>query len=83
MKSQEMVTYLLLCATTTVDSSQALLDFKHWEIPKTGENIGHWMENIHKYVGCKPEYIGSHTVDRASNSGASVDSLEWDTSDGQ
>ena len=67
----------------TVDRSQSLIDFKHWDIPKTGKNIGHWLEKIHKAVGCKPEYIGSHTVDRASNDGAYVDSLEQETSDSQ
>ena len=40
------------------------------------------MEDIHTYVGCKPEYIGSHNVDRALNDGASVENLEWETSDG-
>ena len=41
------------------------------------------MEDIHKAVGCKPEYIGSHNVDGASNADASVENLEWETSDGQ
>ena len=69
MKIQERVTELLRCGTPTVDRSQALLDFKHWEIPNTGENIFHWMEDIHKAVDCKTEYIGSHNVDGAYNYG--------------
>ena len=63
MKIQERVTELLRCGTPTVDRSQALLDFNHWEITKTGEKIGHCLEDIHKAVVCKPEYIGSNTVD--------------------
>ena len=81
MKSKENVTELIRCATPKVDSSQDLLDFKHWEIPKISENTDHWLEDIHKAVGCKPEYIGSHTVDGASNYGASIKNLEWETSD--
>ena len=63
IKIQERVTELLLCDIPTVDRSQALLDFNHWEITKTGEKIGHCLEDIHKAVVCKPEYIGSNTVD--------------------
>ena len=54
MKRQERVKYLLRYATITVDRSQDLLEFKHWEITKTGKNIGHWLEDIHKDVGYKP-----------------------------
>ena len=40
------------------------------------------MDYIHKDVGCKPEYIGSHNVYGESSSGASVENLERETSDG-
>ena len=63
MKSQERVTELLICATPTVDRSQALLDFKPWYIPKIGKIIGHWMEDIHKAGSCKSEYIFSLTAE--------------------
>ena len=32
-------------------------------------------------IGCKPDYIGSHTVDGAGNAGASVRFLELNTND--
>ena len=75
MKIQEGLTELLWCATTTVYRSQALFDLKLWKNPKTGKNIDHWLDNIHKFVGFKPEFIISHTVDWASNDRASVDNL--------
>ncbi len=58
---------------------QALLDFCSWLQPKTGELIGSWLEECHKAVGCKPDYIGSHIVDGAANAGKSVEWLEWNT----
>ena len=75
MKRQERTIELLRCATTTVNKSQALTEFKNWDITKTGENIGHWLEDIHKGVGCKPEYISSQNFDGSSNAGASIDNL--------
>ena len=61
----------LLCSVDPkVARLQALLDFSHFDSPKTGENIGHWLGDIHHGVGCKPEFI-SHTVDGASNAGSS------------
>ena len=75
MKIQERVTELLLCDIPTVDRSQALPNLKSWYITKTGDNIDQWLEEIHKVVGCKPEYIGSHIVDGASNDVSSVDTL--------
>ena len=76
MKIQDRVTELLRYANPTVNRSQALLDFRHLEITKTGGNIGHWLEDIHKDVGCKPEYSGSHSADGTSSAGASVENLE-------
>ena len=54
IKSQERVADLLRCATTKVDRSQALIDFKSLEITNTGKNIYHWLEDTHKAVGYKP-----------------------------
>lgn len=59
---------------------QALLDFCSWLKPKTGELIGSWLEECHKAVGCKPDYIASHIVDGAANAGKSVEWLEYNTS---
>ena len=73
-------TNFLHSATPTIKRCQALLDFVHFDKPKTGENIGAWLNAIHNDVGCKPSYIGSHVVDGASNAGASVEELQWHTS---
>jgi hypothetical protein len=71
---------LILASTVPEDHRlQALLNFEHFDKPKNGENIGAWLEDSHESVGCKAEYIGSHTVDGASNAGKSVRSLEWNT----
>ena len=66
-----------------LDRCQALLDFKHFTKPHTGEHIGAWLKYIHHSVGCKPPFIGGHTVDGASNAGSSVEHLEWLTEDGR
>jgi hypothetical protein len=50
-------------------------------LKKNGHNIGVWLESCHRGIGCKPDYIGSHTVDGAGNAGASVTFLELNTSD--
>ena len=55
------------------DHCQALLDFKHFTKLHTGENIGAWTKYIHISVGCKPTFIGGHTVDGAENSVKSVE----------
>ena len=60
---------------------QMLLDFLCYNLRKTGHNIGVWLESCHRGIGCKPDYIGSHTVDGAGNAGASVRFLELNTSD--
>ena len=80
MRIQERITELFHCTNPTVNRSRALIYFKHRDITKTCKNIGHCLEDIHKALVCKPEYIGFHTVDEASNSGSSVDNLEWYTS---
>ena len=46
----------------TVSRRQDLLDFVHFEKLHTGENVGNWLHEIHKLVGCKPDFIGSHVV---------------------
>jgi len=60
---------------------QALLNFEEFDKPKTGNNIGEWLVEAHDTVGCKPNYITSHTVDGAFNATASQHTLEWVTSD--
>ena len=70
---------MLRGTTPVVKRCQALLDFYHFNKPKNGENIGAWLNDIHADVGCKPSYIGSHVVDGASNAGASVEELQWQT----
>ena len=59
--------------------TQALMDFCEFDHPKTGTNIGEWLLEAHSSVGCKPEYISSHTVDGAANASAALDCLEWNT----
>ena len=60
---------------------QMILDFLCYTLKKTGHNIGVWLESCHHGIGCKPDYIGSHTVDGAGNAGASVRFLELNTND--
>ncbi len=62
---------------------QALLSFAHWDSVKSGQLIGDWLTNVHKMFGIKTEYIGSHTVDGAANTGKFVAVLEWNTNDGR
>ena len=57
----------------------ALLDFSVFEKPKTGENIGEWLQESHRRVSCKPDAIGSHTFDGAANARSSVNHLQWHT----
>jgi len=45
-------------------------------MPKTGENIGLWLEDSHGRYGCKPEPIGAHSVDGAANAKASVNRIQ-------
>ena len=60
---------LVANSTSFMDRAQLLFDFSHFLEAKTGENVGHWLDNNHALLGCKPEYLGSHTVDGASNAG--------------
>ena len=62
---------------------QCLLDFSCFDKPKSGENIGEKLDEVHRAVGCYADYIGSHTVDGASNARKSVECLEWETMDGR
>jgi len=70
---------LLKSTVPTRDRCQALLDFTNWTVPKTGELIGEWLGEMHDSVGIKPDYIGSHIVDGASNATSSANKLEWIT----
>ena len=80
LSASENMTDYLRSATPTIKSCQALLDFCHFNKPKTGENIGKWLDSIRRDVVWKPSYIGSHVVDGMSNAGASVEELQWLTS---
>jgi len=79
MKKSGDANKLLMSTEPKEQRVQALLNFEHFDKPKTGENIGAWLEESHENVGCKAEYIGSHVVDGASNAGKSVEVLEWNT----
>ena len=57
-----------------------LLDFKNFKDPKTGVNIGYWLDDCHRACGAIPDYTGIHIVDGASNATASSDVLELETS---
>ena len=53
----------------TLICTQALIDDWNWEGPKTGQMIGDeecWLK-MHTGIGCKPEFLGLHSVDGASN----------------
>ena len=79
--STKKTTEILRSSTPTIKRCQALLDFPQFDQPKTCQNIGIYLDNIHVDAGCKASYIGSHIVDGALNAGASVEELEWQTSD--
>ena len=63
----------------TLSCCQALFDFIHFRKYHTEESFGNWLYAIHKGVGYKPDFIGSHVVDSAYNPGKYVDVLEWKT----
>ncbi len=63
----------------TIKRCQALLDFLQFDLPKIGQNIGVYLDNIYVDAGCTASYIGSHVIDGALNAGASVEVLEWQT----
>ena len=65
----------------TIHRLQALMDFCKWTLPKTGANIGIWLDVAHKLVAIEPSYVGSHTVDGAGNAKSSVEELKWRTSE--
>ena len=54
-------------------------DFCRFDKPKTGENIGNWIESTHSGLSCEPSYVGSHVVDNASNALDSVEVYKWNT----
>ena len=39
------------------------------------------LEDAHEAVGCKPSFIGSHTVEGAENAQKSFEVLKWLTKD--
>jgi hypothetical protein len=74
---------VLLHRDPLIHCLQALLSFTHWDSVKLGQLIGDWLTNVCKMFGIKPDFISSHTVDRAANAGKSVEVLEWNTNDGR
>ena len=62
-----------------LERCQALIDFTLFDLELSGHNIGCWLEDAHILVGCLSGYIGSHTVDGASNAGTAVEELQWNT----
>ena len=76
LKFTKKTTEIIRSSTPTVKICQALLGFPQFDQPKTGQNIGVYLDNIHVGAGCKASYIGSHIVDGASNAGSSVEELE-------
>ena len=71
----------LVNGTPTLARCPALLDFCQFWKPKTGENIGEWLEEIHAAVDIEPGHIGSHNVDGASNAEKSVECFILQTSE--
>ena len=43
---------------------------------QNSDDVGAQLDYAHEGIGCKPSYIGSHTVDCDSNIGEFVDSLK-------
>jgi len=80
-KAQKECPGVLRSAKPTVHRLQALMDFCKWTLPKTGANIGIWLDIAHKFVAIEPSYVGSHTVDGAGNAKSSVEELKWRTSE--
>lgn len=79
ISAKEKTTDILLNGTPTLKRTQLLLNFEHFDKPKTGENIGAWLDDNHRGVGCRPDYINSHIVDSAANAVKSVEELQWFT----
>ena len=65
----------------TTGRCQALVDFFLFDKEHTGEEVGKWLDDAHTIIGCKPVFIGIHTVDGADNAGKSVEILKWRTKD--
>ena len=72
---------LIKIMVPVISRLQMLLDFLCYMLKKTGYNIGMWLDGCHRSINAKPDYIGSHVVDGASNAGASVATLELVTAD--
>ena len=76
LKSTKTNTEILHSSTPTTKRCQALQDFSQFDQPKTVQNVGNYLDNIHVDAGCTASYIGSHIVDGISNAVASVEELE-------
>ena len=71
--------YFLQTKNPDLHRCQCLLEFSHFDKPKSGENIGMKLDEVHCAVGCNADFIGSHTVDGAANAKKSVECLTWET----
>ena len=60
---KEIKSELLCISDPVVDRCQALVDFRHFPEPKTGEKICKWLEIAHGEIACKPKYMFSHITD--------------------
>ena len=80
LKSTKKTTKILRSSTPTIKRCQSLLDVSQFDRPKKWQNIGVCLDNIHVDAGCNASYIGSHIFTGASNTGASFEELQWQTS---
>ena len=69
-----------ICSTLLkLERCQALIDFTLFDFDYTGHNIGRWLEDTHKLVGCFSDYIGSNMIDSANIAGKVVEESKWNT----
>ena len=71
------VRHLLRSRVSTLDRCQALADMVLFDRSHTGEEIGSWLEDGHRSIGCDPSYICSHVVDGAGNAGMPASLLRY------
>ena len=72
---------MLRSPAPTLSCCQAPGDMVLFDTDHNGAEVGLWLEDSHQGVGCKPSYVGSHTVDGDSTAGKSVEILQWRTKD--
>ena len=74
-------TSVLRSPAPTLSRCQAIGDMVIFDTEHSGAEVGAWLDDAHRGVGCKPSYVGSHTVDGDSTAGKSVEILKWRTKD--